>query len=121
MFSSLFRSTQKRWTLDDMPGWIPLGGQSLLFPDFVFRSESGAEYPMELFHRWHSAQLERRLAWCEANPHRNLLLGVDRALLKKDGVLKERLGSSEYFQTHGLLFRDFPGVENVSSLLDSLG
>ena len=120
MFSALFRSSQTRWTLDDMPGWIPLGGQSLLFPDFVFRSDSGAEYPMELFHRWHSAQLERRLAWCEANPGRGLLLGVDRALLKKDGVLKERLESSAYFQTHGLLFRDFPGVENVVSLLDSL-
>ena len=120
MFSGLFRSTQTRWTLDDMPGWIPLGGQKLLFPDFVFRSESGAEYPMELFHRWHSAQLEQRLAWCEANPGRGLLLGVDRSLLKKDGVLKERLDSSAYFRTHGLLFRDFPGVENVCELLDSL-
>ena len=120
MFSGLFRSTQTRWTLDDMPGWIPLGGQSLLFPDFVFRSDSGSEYPMELFHRWHSAQLERRLAWCEANPERNLLLGVDRALLKKDGVLKERLEASDYFQTHGFLFRDFHGVEKVSKLLDSL-
>ena len=120
MFSELFRSSNTGWTLDDMPGWIPLGGQALLFPDFIFRTESGAEFPMELFHRWHAAQLELRLSWCEEHPDRNLLLGVDRALLKKDGVLKERLESSTYFQSHGFLFRDFPGVEKVSKLLDSL-
>ena len=63
---------------------------------------------------------EKRLRWCEEHPDRDLLLGVDRALLKKDGVLKERLEASEYFQLHGFLFRDFPGVDKVSKLLDSL-
>ena len=121
MFSDYFRTSQTGWTLDDMPGWIPLGGQTLLFPDIVFRSEtSGREYPMELFHLWHAGQLEQRLHWCEEHPDRDLLLGVDRALLKKDGVLKERLEASGYFRTHGFLFRDFPGVEKVSKLLDSL-
>ena len=86
----------------------------------MFRNESGREYPMELFHLWHAGQLKQRLHWCEEHPERNLLLGVDRSLLKKDGVLKERLDASDYFQSHGLLFRDFPGVENVCELLDSL-
>ena len=120
MFTELFRSSDTGWTVDDMPGWIPLGGQALLFPDFIFRSASGRECPMELFHRWHAAQLEQRLSWCEEHPDRGLLLGVDRALLKKDGVLKERLEASQYFRTHGFLFRDFPGVEKVAKLLDSL-
>ena len=120
MFSDYFRTSQTGWTLDDMPGWIPLGGQALLFPDFVFRDGSGREYPMELFHLWHAGQLEQRLAWCEEHPDHDLLLGVDRALLKKDGVLKERLEVSGYFQSHGFLFRDFPGVEKVSKLLDAL-
>ena len=120
MFTELFRSSKTGWTLDDAPGWIPLGGQALLFPDFIFRSESGREFPMELFHRWHAGQLEQRLRWCEENPERGLLLGVDRALLKKDGVLKERLEASDYFRSHGFLFRDFPGVEKVSNLLNTL-
>ena len=120
MFSDYFRTSQTGWTLDDMPGWIPLGGQALLFPDFIFRDGSGREFPMELFHLWHAGQLEQRLKWCEERPDRNLLLGVDRSLLKKDGVLKERLEASGYFQSHGFLFRDFPGVEKVSKLLDSL-
>ena len=120
MFTELFRNSKTGWTLDDAPGWIPLGGQALLFPDFIFRSESGREFPMELFHRWHAGQLEQRLRWCEENPERGLLLGVDRALLKKDGVLKERLEASDYFKSHGFLFRDFPGVEKVSDLLNSL-
>ena len=120
MFTELFRSSNTGWSIDDMPGWIPLGGQALLFPDFIFRSESGAEFPMELFHRWHASQLERRLLWCEEHPDRGMLLGVDRALLKKDGVLKERLEGSSYFRSHGFLFRDFPGVDKVSKLLNSL-
>ena len=120
MFSDYFRTSQTGWTLDDMPGWIPLGGQALLFPDFIFRDGSGREFPMELFHLWHAGQLEQRLKWCEERPDRNLLLGVDRSLLKKDGVLKERLEASGYFQSHGFLFRDFPGVEKVSKLLDAL-
>ena len=121
MFSEYFRTSQTGWIPDDMPGWIPLGGQELLFPDFVFRNDvSGREFPMELFHLWHAGQLEQRLRWCEEHPERNLLLGVDRALLKKDGVLKERLDASDYFQTHGFQFRDFPGVEKVLKLLDSL-
>lgn len=120
MFADYFRTSRTGWTLDDMPGWIPLGGQALLFPDFVFRDASGREYPMELFHLWHAHQLEQRLAWCEGHPERNLLLGVDRSLLKKDGVLKERLEASGYFQSHGFLFRDFPGVEKVAKLLDAL-
>jgi len=120
MFSDYFRTSQTGWTLDDMPGWIPLGGQALLFPDFMFRNESGREYPMELFHLWHAGQLEQRLRWCEEHPDCDLLLGVDRSLLKKDGVLRERLEASDYFRTHGFLFRDFPGVEKVSKLLDSL-
>ncbi len=120
MFADYFRTAQSAWTLDDMPGWIPLGGQALLFPDFVFRNRAGREYPMELFHLWHACQLEQRLKWCEEHPDRDLLLGVDRSLLKKDGVLKERLEASEYFQSHGFLFRDFPGVDKVTKLLDSI-
>ena len=44
-------------------------------------------------------------------------LGIDRSLLKKDGILKKRLDESAYFQKYGFFFRDFPGVKNVLDLL----
>lgn len=118
MFADLFRKTRPDWILDDAPEWIRAGGQTLVFPDFAFRNEDGRCVSLELFHRWHARAAEERLVWCEENPSRNLLLGIDRALLKRDGTFRTRLEQSSYFQTHGFLFRDFPGVEAVSNLLE---
>lgn len=118
MFAELFRKKVSDWTLDDTPDWISAGGQQMFFPDFVFTSNQGQRVPMEVFHRWYFAQIEQRLTWCEANPQTGLLLAVDRSVLKKDNILKDRLESSPYFQTHGLMFRDFPGVENTLELLN---
>ena len=98
MFSDYFRTAQTGWTLDDMPGWIPLGGQSLLFPDFMFRDASGREYPMELFHLWHAGQLEQRLCWCEERPNSNLLLGVDLLFLWKRKYLWPRVCRKNSFE-----------------------
>ncbi len=139
LFAEHFRSTAPEWELDTAPACWKEGPQKLVFPDFLFRGKkrhSGKEFPMELFHRWHAGQLLERLSFLEqrnsAGNRKNggkngkdwkdgnvpdLLIGVDRSLLKKDGLLKARLEESAYFQEHGFLFRDFPGVENVLKLL----
>ncbi len=118
MFAELFQRQVSRWTLDDAPGFLTVDAQKVIFPDFAFRDAAGKTQYLELFHRWHAAQLEDRLQWCENTPGTALLLGVDRALLKKDGILKNRLESSPYFQKHGCFFRDFPGVDNTVQLLE---
>jgi len=106
--------------LDDAPAYLELSAQKVIFPDFTFTAndDSGRIRYLELFHRWHTTPLEERLTWCESHPDCDLILGVDRALLKKDGILKERLESSPYFPAHGFLFRDYPGVANVLEKLD---
>ena len=119
MFADLFHSENKDWTLDDAPGFLTLPGGKLIFPDFAFHSRNRSVY-LELFHRWHASQLDDRLRECrEGRIPQPLLLGVDRSLLKKDGLLAARLNDDEYFSSHGFLFRDFPGVKNVSALLDT--
>ncbi len=136
LFAEHFRSTVPEWEIDSAPDYWKETPQKLVFPDFLFREKhhpGGKEFPMELFHRWHAAQLLERLSFLEqqrqteegtklkkGEKHNEvplLLIGVDRSLLKKDGLLKARLEESPYFQKHGFLFRDFPGVENVLKVL----
>ena len=121
MFADLFRQENKDWTLDDEPGFLTLEGGKMIFPDFAFHPVRGGDTVfLELFHRWHASQLENRLDECRSGRIRNLLLGVDRSLLKKDGVLAGQLEGDGYFYSHGFFFRDFPGVKNVAALLESM-
>jgi len=120
MFADLFRQENKDWTLDDEPGFLTLEGGKMVFPDLAFHSPGGKTICLELFHRWHASQLESRLNECRTGQIRDLLLGVDRSLLKKDGVLAGELNEDAYFASHGFFFRDFPGVKNVSALLDGM-
>ncbi len=118
MFADYFKKTVSAWELNDSPGFLQAKKGKLLFPDFAFRNVTTDEvFHLELFHRWHITQLEERLQYCEQTPECQLLLGIDRSLLKKDGILKKRLDESAYFQKYGFFFRDFPGVKNVLDLL----
>ena len=119
MFASLFRKEVPEWELDPGPGFLPAGDGKLIFPDFAFRSRTtGRVLYLELFHRWHRSQLTVRLKDCAEGRFPDLLLGVDRALLKQDGLLRAELEKDPFFSGSGFFFRDFPGVENVSKLLN---
>lgn len=114
MFLEYFRSGDHNWQIDDAPGYLTPSPQCVIFPDFAFHSGSGRTVFLELFHRWHRTQLEERLQQAPEN----LIIGVDRALLKKDGILKKMLEENRYFQENGFFFKDFPGSENVLKKLD---
>jgi len=118
MFHKLFKERVTSWAIAGGSPFIRAGGEELVFPDFSFESPSGARVHLELFHRWHSTQLPSRLALCARHPELNLILGVDRSLLS-DPAVKASLDASELFERRGFLFRDFPGVDAVRSLLDS--
>ncbi len=117
MFADYFRKKSDFWQIDDAPGYLKGKSGELIFPDFAFRQENEVRH-LELFHRWHSSQLEKRLNDCENGVFQNLLLGVDKSILKQDPAWEVRLKTSDYFQSHGFLFRDFPGMENVEKLLN---
>ena len=113
MFLAYFREHGEGWVIDDAPGYLSPDPQRVIFPDFQFTKDGRIRY-LELFHRWHASALEERLA----NPPEDLIIGVDRSLLKKDGVLKAKLEADPFFQKYGFFFRDFPGTENVLKLLN---
>lgn len=120
MFHRLFREKSAEWQIVGESPFFNFGNQELIFPDLSFRSnDAEREIHLELFHRWHSTQLLRRLETMKANPETPLLVGVDRSLSRRPDI-KAALDGSEFFQNKGFLFRDFPGVERVTKLLNSV-
>lgn len=105
MFHRLFREKVTDFEIVGETPFLPLRNGELIFPDLSFRHcASGKVLHLELFHRWHSGVLTQRLEQKEELDH-SLVLGVDRA------IATGREGKDV------LLFRDFPGVENVRKLL----
>ncbi len=117
MFHKLFKEKISDWEITAHGSFINAGEQDLIFPDLSFkRASDGAVIHLELFHRWHSHQLLRRIEFCEKHPNVPLLIGVDRFLYNKPEI-KSIIDSSEYFENSGFLFRDFPGVDRVKKSL----
>jgi len=115
MFQDYFNQTPDRgWTMIPRESYLKLEGNLLTFPDFRFRSDSGTEIDVELFHQWHKTPLKERLDYLEQHPETPLILGVDRVCLKNDEELKERFQA----RPGNFLFSSFPGVENVIKALD---
>lgn len=120
MFHRLFREQSEEWRIVGESPFIDGGGQEIIFPDLSFRRESdGLTLHLELFHRWHRGQLDRRLELLERDPEIPLLLGVDRALA--DDEAWKSLTEQQHPALAGRMFRfrDFPGVERVTRLLNA--
>jgi predicted nuclease of restriction endonuclease-like RecB superfamily len=86
--------------------FIDFGSEEYCFPDFVI-NHAGKTFFVELFHGSHKGQLERRLKVLMRGTRRDVLLGVERSLLK-DKKLKELVETSEWFKNGGFLFSQFP-------------
>ena len=121
MFHRLFREKSESWEIIGESPFFHFTNQELIFPDLSFRSKlDGRTVHLELFHRWHSTPLLRRLQALDDHPDVALLIGVDRSLSARPEI-KYALDHSTFFQRMGFLFRDFPGVERVTRVLNKLG
>lgn len=95
-----------RFVVSAGENFIDFGGEEYCFPDFVVKHD-GKTFFVELFHGSHQGQLERRLKILTREARRDVLLGVERSLLK-DKKLKELVESNEWFKNSGFLFSQFP-------------
>jgi len=90
-----------------------MGAAGLCVPDLTLRHrESGREVAVELFHAWHAGALRRRLEELRARPDPDLLLGVERSLVKDPA---ERALLEAHPQV--LLFRGYPSAKRVKEWL----
>jgi len=119
MFHQHFTKTVADWHIVGHTPFIDAGQQELVFPDLSFEHDSGRTVHLELFHRWHASQLLARLAMAEGGKIPALIVGVDRSL-ERAPETASALERSEWFATHGFLFRDYPPVSKVRKLLDAL-
>lgn len=121
MYHTLFKEKSELWEIAGGTPLIPVGQQELVCPDFSFRHrQTGQVLHLEIFHLWHAGALGRRLDWLEQHPETGLALGVDRKLAPEGSEMLARLEASPYFQKHGFLFRDFPGVARTCETLDRI-
>lgn len=118
-FHDVFRQKSTTWKIIGNAPFIRIPGGEVIFPDLSFQhEETGKIIHLELFHLWHAQAFERRLTWLEAHPQHLLLLGVERRVMSANSSLQQHLETSLYFQNKGFLFRDFPTVSRVISLLE---
>jgi len=119
LFQKQFQKKKSEWKISDRAPFVKLGDGSLLFPDMFFRHSSGKVVALELFHRWHATPLLARLSHGESLTSADVIIGVDRSVVKKPHI-KDELSSNEFYQTRGFQFNDFPAITVVLKLLDSL-
>ena len=119
MFHRLFKEKIQNWQIIGDTPFFDAGKQEIIFPDLSFKNTGGRIIHLELFHRWHSTPLLKRLEYCAALPCIPFIIGVDRSLSERPEI-KNALANSAFFQKQGFLFRDFPGVERVCKLLESV-
>jgi len=111
MFHKLFAEKSKTWQIVGDTPVIPASPQEFIVPDLSFADPSGKVVHLELFHRWHKVQLDRRLETLKKK-ELPLVVGIDRSLMDTasfDALLEH----SPSLARHLFLFSDFPGVETT--------
>lgn len=69
------------WQLEEEAELLPLGGQGVMVPDYVFRHETtGQEVYVEVFGFWNRAALASRLELVRRHGPKRVILAVSRAL-----------------------------------------
>ncbi|MBO5823216.1 MAG: DUF790 family protein [Lentisphaeria bacterium] len=120
LYHKLFAEKSLQWQIVGDTPFLDGGNQEIIFPDLSFQEKSsGKVVHLELFHRWHSSQLAKRLELLRNRPDLPLLLGIDRALADEEKLAQMTAGSP-LLQNRCWLFRDFPGVENTLRALKKM-
>ena len=115
-FLDSFNGRSPMWKAAAGVEFVHLGRQSYCFPDITFTGQGGQQLHLELFHRWHAAQLPSRLEAASAARAADLMIGVEDALVSQ-GATAELLAQSAWFKDHGLTFKTFPTPKTLLALL----
>ena len=113
LFRNHFLATDSEWRIVEEAPFLKGRGGEMIFPDYSFRRKGSRRIiHLELFHRWHSRDLAERLAWFDAHPAAPLVVGIDRALLKR-AEIETAVENSPAFQEAGFLYRDYPTIDKT--------
>jgi uncharacterized protein len=99
------------WMFQD-PALLPHPSGEVVVPDLQVMVD-GRGVVVELFHRWHGHALRRRLDQLAEGWAPNLILGVDRAVLRGD----ESLAAHPSFRARGFAFTELPAARTLGEVI----
>lgn len=103
------------WTVSTDAELVPLGGQGVLVPDYVFEhTASGRRVVMEVLGFWRKGAVESRLALLRKHGPENLILAVSKQLVADEEGLDDLPGEV-------YVFRAAPVARQVLKLLARWG
>ncbi len=123
LFGKLFKEKENDWLIKLNNDVITVDAEQIIFPDFSFikkaqNSPKDAMIRLELFHRWHSTALEKRLnAFINNKLPANLIFGIDRAIIKNNEELQKKIENIENSKSYFFFYRDFPTLTAVKRIL----
>jgi hypothetical protein len=112
------RQAGRQWKVVAGEDFVHLGRQSYCFPDFAFEDDKGRKMYLELFHRWHRAQLCHRLEALADQTAPPVVIGICNSL-KIDDKLNQKLKDYEGSGIRFFKFRGFPSPRAVLAQLPS--
>jgi len=118
-FLAAFNDKGWAWEAAYGEDMLQLGGQSYCLPDFTFSRSDGKVAHLELFHKWHLGQLQKRLHNLETTPKNDLIIGIDKNLLRTTAI-QELFAKPATSAIKMLEFQTLPTPKAVFSLLESL-
>ena len=96
-----------------------LDKQNYCFPDLSFlNKEKNLKIHLEIFHRWHSGQLQKRLQFMKDTQPKNLIIGICNSLAKNKEI-KKLLDDVVVLKKHTFTFSDFPTSNKITKILSS--
>ena len=119
IFIKHFKESGSVWRVLEETPFLKGRKSMLLFPDFAFEHPSGKRLYLELFHRWHAAQLTVRLDELDDGADLPLVIGVDKVIAERPDI-RERLEASPAFARQGFVYRDYPTIDRVTRTLDKV-
>ena len=115
MFHRLFSEKVDDWKIVGETPLLHAGKQEFIIPDISFESIDGSVIHLELFHRWHKAQLQQRInSLCQHDLP--LILGIDRSILSNE-EFEQIISQSPELKHRLFRFSDFPGIDTVHRTL----
>jgi uncharacterized protein len=112
-FIARFNKKSKSWKASPCQDFFNMGGQTVCFPDIIFKLNEKKIY-LELFHRWHSREFDKRYKVYKSKIQIALILGVCQSILGTK--LKKQI--EEDTSNSIVIFRDFPSVNLVLKTLE---
>lgn len=117
-FLNSFNKAASHWQAQWCDDLVPLGPQLYCFPDMTFvHSLRGQKVHMELFHRWHKGELEKRIKNLQNSEEFQVIIGVCNSLVKQANMGTSAIYEKD-FEKFGFTFRGVPTPKAVNALLD---